>query len=183
MFCNQCQETLNVKGCTKSGVCGKKGEVADLQDRLIYVLKSISFYNQKARAAGLNEEATDRFVLDSFFATLTNTNFDRREIEILLKKGFELRDKIKSKLPAEDLTAEKDLPAVATVTPENIESMDVAVHSTMDEDIRSLRELLTYGLKGLAAYAHHAYVLGYKDEEIFKFIEKDWFRPRTTASG
>ena len=172
MFCNQCQETLNVKGCTKSGVCGKKGEVADLQDRLIYVLKSISFYNQKARAAGLNEEATDRFVLDSFFATLTNTNFDRREIEILLKKGFELRDKIKSKLPAEDLTAEKDLPAVATVTPENIESMDVAVHSTMDEDIRSLRELLTYGLKGLAAYAHHAYVLGYKDEEIFKFIEK-----------
>ncbi len=172
MFCNQCQETLNLKGCTKSGVCDKKGEVADLQDRLIYVLKSISFYNQKARAAGVNEEATDRFVLDSFFATLTNTNFDRREIEILLKKGFELRDKIKSKLPAEDLAAEKDLPAVATVTPENIESMDVAVHSTQDEDVRSLRELLTYGLKGLAAYAHHAYVLGYKDEEIFKFIEK-----------
>jgi hydroxylamine reductase len=86
MFCNQCQETLNVKGCTKSGVCGKKGEVADLQDKLIYVLKSISFYNLKARAAGLNEEATDRFLLDSFFATLTNTNFDKREMEILLKE-------------------------------------------------------------------------------------------------
>jgi len=171
MFCNQCQETLNVKGCTKNGVCGKKGEVADLQDKLIYVLKSISFYNLKARAAGLNEEATDRFLLDSFFATLTNTNFDRREIEALINRGFKLRDKIKGKLPA-GLAAEKDLPAVATVTPDNIESMDVAVHSTQDEDIRSLRELLTYGLKGLAAYAHHAYILGYKNEAIYEFIEK-----------
>lgn len=172
MFCNQCQETLNVKGCTKNGVCGKKGEVADLQDRLIYILKSISFYNLKARAAGLNEEATDKFVLDSFFATLTNTNFDGREIESLINKGFKLRDKIKGKLSAEDIDAEKDLPAVATVTPENIENIDVAVHSTQDEDIRSLRELLTYGLKGLSAYAHHAYILGYKDKAIYEFIEK-----------
>ena len=70
------------------------------------------------------------------------------------------------------ISAEKDLPAVATVTPENIERLDVAVHSTQDEDIRSLRELLTYGLKGMAAYTHHAYVLGYKDEAIFEFIEK-----------
>lgn len=172
MFCNQCQETLNSKGCTKNGVCGKKGEVADLQDRLLYVLKSISFYNLKARAAGLNEEATDKFVLDSFFATLTNTNFDRQAIESLIKKGFKLRDEIKAKLPAEMISAEKDLPAVATVTPESVESLDVAVHSTQDEDIRSLRELLTYGLKGMAAYTHHAYVLGYKDEAIFEFIEK-----------
>jgi hydroxylamine reductase len=172
MFCNQCQEALNVKGCTKNGVCGKKGEVADLQDRLIYVLKSISFYNLKARDAGLNEEATDRFVLDSYFATLTNTNFDKQEIQSLINKGFKLRDEIKGKLPAEALAAEKSLPAVATVTPENIGSLDVAVHSTQDEDIRSLRELLTYGLKGLAAYAHHAYILGYKDEGIYEFIEK-----------
>jgi hydroxylamine reductase len=172
MFCNQCEEALNVKGCTKNGVCGKKGEVADLQDRLLYVLKSISYYNQKARTAGLNEEATDRFVLDSFFATLTNTNFDRQAIESLLKKGFVIRDSIKAKLPAGTLPAEKDLPAVATVTPENIEYLDVAVHSTQDEDIRSLRELLIYGMKGLAAYAHHAYILGYKDEASFEFIEK-----------
>ncbi len=172
MFCNQCQETLNSKGCTKNGVCGKKGEVADLQDRLLYVLKSIAFYNLKARSEGFNEEATDRFVLDSFFATLTNTNFDKKEIESLIKRGFELRDDIKAKLPAEMISAEKDLPAVATVTPENIERLDVAVHSTQDEDIRSLRELLTYGLKGMAAYTHHAYVLGYKDEAIFEFIEK-----------
>ena len=70
------------------------------------------------------------------------------------------------------MAAEKDLPAVATVTPESLEGQDVAVHSTQDEDIRSLRELLTYGLKGMAAYSHHAYVLGYKDEAIFEFIEK-----------
>lgn len=172
MFCNQCQETFKSIGCTKNGVCGKKGEVADLQDRLIYVLKSISFYNLKARDAGLNEEATDRFILDGFFATLTNTNFDKKEIESYIKKGFELRDSIKTKLPSGITDAEKDLPAVATITPENIGSLDVAVHSTADEDIRSLRELLTYGMKGMAAYAHHAYILGYKDEAIFEFIEK-----------
>lgn len=172
MFCNQCQETFNSISCTKNGVCGKKGEVADLQDKLIYVLKSISFYNLKARTAGLNEETTDRFVLNGFFATLTNTNFDKKEIESLIKKSFELRDNIKVKLPLGMITAEKDLPAVATVIPENIGSFDVAVHSTANEDIRSLRELLTYGMKGMAAYAYHAYVLGYKDEAIFEFIEK-----------
>ena len=171
MFCNQCQETFKSIGCTKNGVCGKKGEVADLQDRLIYFLKSISFYNLKARAAGLNEEATDRFILDGFFVTLTNTNFDKKEIEFFIKKGFELRDNIKAKLPG-TITAEKDLPAVTIVTPENIGSLDVAVHLTADEDIRSLRELLTYGMKGIAAYAHHAYILGYKDEVIFEFLEK-----------
>jgi len=172
MFCNQCQETLNSQGCTKNGVCGKKGEVADLQDRLLYVLKSISFYNLKARSEGLNEEATDIFVLDSFFATLTNTNFDKQAIESLIIKGFNLRDAIRAQIPVGKLAAEKDLPTVATVTPENIGSLDVAVHSTQDEDIRSLRELLTYGLKGMAAYSHHAYVLGYKDKAIFEFIEK-----------
>lgn len=173
MFCNQCQEALNVQGCTKNGVCGKKGEVADLQDRLLYVLRSISFYNLKARALGLNKEETDRFVLDSFFSTLTNTNFDKKEVEILIKKGFELRDEIKNKLPANTLPEEKDLPEVAKVTPENIANINVGVHSsTQDEDIRSLRELLLYGLKGLAAYSHHAYVLGYKDESIYEFIEK-----------
>lgn len=172
MFCNQCQETLNSVGCTKNGICGKKGEVADLQDKLIYVLKSVSFYNLKARTAGINEEATDRFILEGFFATLTNTNFDKKEIENFINNGFELRDKLKAKLPAGVIVSEKDLPAVATVTPENIGNLDVAVHSTADEDIRSLRELLTYGLKGMSAYAHHAYVLGYKDEAILEFIEK-----------
>jgi hydroxylamine reductase len=161
-----------VKGCTKNGVCGKKGEVADLQDRLIYVLKSISYYNQKAREAGINEEATDRFLLDGFFVTLTNTNFDKQAIESYINKGFEVRDSIKAKLPAGTLPSEESLPAVAKVTPENITEMDVAVHSTQNEDVRSLRELLTYGMKGMAAYAHHAYILGYKDEAIFDFIEK-----------
>lgn len=172
MFCNQCQETFKSIGCTKNGVCGKKGEVADLQDRLIYVLKSISFYNLKARAADLNEEAADLFIIDGLFATFTNTNFDKQAIEAYIERGFEIRDSIKVKLPLETIASEKDLPAVATVTPENIGSLDVAVHSTADEDVRSLRELLTYGMKGMAAYAHHAYILGYKDEAIFEFIEK-----------
>jgi hydroxylamine reductase len=135
MSFNQCQETLNSKGCTKNGVCGKKEEVADLQDRFLYVLKSIAFYNLKARSEDLNEEATDRFILDNLFATLTNTNFDRKAIESLIIKELNLRDAIIAQIPADKLAAEKECPAVATVTPKSIEDTDVAVHSTHDEGI------------------------------------------------
>ncbi len=135
MFCNKCQETLNSQGCTKNGVCGKKGEVADLQDRFLYVLKSISFYNLKARSEGLNEEATDIFVLDSFFATLTNTNFDKQAIESLIINGFNLRDAIRAQIPVGKLAAEKDLPRVATVTPENIGSLDVALPAEQEKTL------------------------------------------------
>lgn len=172
MFCNQCQEALNGKGCTKNGVCGKKGEVADLQDSLIYVLKSVAFYNSEARKAGLNEIATDSYIIESLFATLTNTNFDGAEIEHLIEKGFGLRDDIKGKLLGKTLFIDKELSEVANVTPESIKEMDVGYLAIENEDIRSLRELLIYGLKGLAAYAHHADILGYRDDAIFAFIEK-----------
>ncbi len=172
MFCNQCQEALNGEGCTKNGVCGKKGEVADLQDSLIYVLKSVAFNNSEARKAGLNEKSTDSYLIESLFATLTNTNFDGAEIESLIAKGFELRDDIKGKLSGKPLFIEKELSEVANVTPESIKKMDVGYLAIENEDIRSLRELLIYGLKGLAAYAHHADILGYRDDVIFAFIEK-----------
>lgn len=172
MFCNQCEEALNGKGCTKNGVCGKKGEVADLQDRLLYVLKSVALYNSKARVKGLNEEDTDRFIIECLFATLTNTNFDGQEIEKLLNKGFKLRDEIKGKLPPEGTPADGPLFSIATVTPGSLEGLDVGYLTIKDEDVRSLRELLIYGLKGLAAYAHHADILGYRDDATFEFIEK-----------
>jgi hydroxylamine reductase len=172
MFCYQCEETMNGTGCTKNGVCGKKGEVADLQDDLIFVLKSIAFYNSKARANNLNDAKTDEFILDGLFATITNTNFNKADIERLIKEGFEIKDGIKEKLPGAAPNAGDDLTVMAKVKPETLANINTSVLATENEDIRSLRELLMYGLKGMAAYAHHANVLGYKDDNIMSFIEK-----------
>ena len=194
MFCYQCEETLNGTGCTKNGVCGKKEDVANLQDDLLYVLKSIAFYNSKARANKLNDAKTDGFMLDGLFATVTNTNFCKADIESLINEGFEIKDGIKKKLLSAKVIDEKSgssfprwikekllgaspkagepLPLVAKVTAESLININTGVLATENEDVRSLRELLTYGLKGMAAYAHHASVLGYKDDNISAFIEK-----------
>ncbi|QLC50128.1 hydroxylamine reductase [Methanolobus zinderi] len=193
MFCYQCEETLNGTGCTKNGVCGKKGDVADLQDDLMYLLKSIAFYNSKARANGLNDARTDKFMLDGMFATVTNTNFSKTDFERLISEGFEIKDGIKQKLLAAKVIDEKsgssfprwikekllgaspnagqELPLMAKVTPESLANINTGILATENEDIRSLRELLTYGLKGIAAYAHHASVLGYRDDDIMAFME------------
>ncbi len=194
MFCYQCEETLNGTGCTKNGVCGKKADVADLQDDLIYVLKSLAFYNSKARANKLNDAKTDEFILEGLFATVTNTNFSKTDIKRMIDEGFDIKDNIKKKLLAEKVITEKsgssfprwikekilgagpnageELPLMAKVTSESINNVDTSILVTQNEDVRSLRELLTYGLKGMAAYAHHANVLGYKDDETMAFMER-----------
>lgn len=171
MYCYQCEETASGQACVKVGVCGKKSEVAELQDDLIYLLKSIAFYNLKAREHGINEERTDRFMLDGLFATLTNTNFSRENAEELLREGFEIRDNIRQKLEEQNVKLE-ELPEVAKVTPDSLKDIDTSFNAPGNEDIRSLRSLLIFGLKGIAAYAHHAYVLGFKDNEIFRFVER-----------
>lgn len=194
MFCYQCEETLNGTGCTKNGVCGKKEDVANLQDDLLYVLKSIAFYNSKARASKLNESKTDEFILHGLFATVTNTNFCKADIESLIDEGFDIKDGIKKKLLSTKVVDEgsgasfpkwikekllgatpkagEPLPLVAKVTAESLANINTGVLATENEDVRSLRELLIYGLKGMAAYAHHARVLGYTDDSISAFIEK-----------
>ncbi|MCD4703705.1 MAG: hydroxylamine reductase, partial [Methanosarcinaceae archaeon] len=98
MFCYQCEETMNGEGCTKNGVCGKNGKVADLQDDLIYVLKSIAFFNQKARKANISEKSTDDFMLDALFSTITNTDFRETGIQDRIDRGFKLQNEIKQKL-------------------------------------------------------------------------------------
>ncbi len=194
MFCYQCEETLNGTGCTKNGVCGKKEDVANLQDDLLYVLKSIAFYNSKARTNKLNEAKTDEFMLDGLFVTVTNTNFCKADIESLINEGFDIKDGIKKKLLSAKVIDERagssfpkwikekllgaspkagePLPLVAKVTAESLANINTGILATENEDVRSLRELLTYGLKGMAAYAHHARVLGYTDDSISAFIEK-----------
>jgi len=172
MFCYQCEETMNGEGCTKNGMCGKKGEVADLQDDLIYVLKSISFYNQKARKAGISETSTDDFMFDALFSTITNTDFRATGIQERIDRGFELQKEIKQKLLDNNALDENNLPGIATVTPENLKDRNTGILATEDEDIRSLRELLIFGIKGIAAYVHHAMMLGHTNKKVNSFVEK-----------
>lgn len=171
MFCYQCEETMNGEGCTNNGMCGKKGEVADLQDDLIYVLKSIAFYNQKARKAKISEKSTDEFMLDALFSTITNTDFRASGIQDRIDRGFKVQNEIKQKLLDNNLLDENNLPEIATLTLENLKDRNTGILATEDEDIRSLRELLIYGIKGIAAYAYHSMMLGNSNKKINSFIE------------
>jgi hydroxylamine reductase len=178
MFCFQCQETLGNKGCTKVGVCGKPPLVANLQDLLIYSLKGISWLNLKAREKGINEETTDRFLLEGLFSTVTNVNFDQEFFLERIREAVALREKLKSGLQSAGFRPEEldHHPAVSWTyqTDEDLINLSatVGVLTTRDEDVRSLRELVTYGVKGMAAYAYHAYQLGFKDDGIYHFMEK-----------
>ncbi|MDP2218338.1 MAG: hydroxylamine reductase [Methanolobus sp.] len=172
MFCYQCEETMNGGGCTNNGMCGKKGEVADLQDDLIYVLKSIAFYNQKARKANISQKSTDDFMLDALFSTITNADFRATGIQDRIDRGFKLQNEIKQKLLANNLLDEDDLPEIATLTQENLKDRNTGILATEEEDIRSLRELVIFGIKGIAAYAHHAMMLGYSNKKVNSFIEE-----------
>ena len=171
MFCYQCEETNKGEGCTIAGVCGKKDEVANLQDMLIYVLKGISISNIEAKKQGIENEKADIFIVNELFSTITNTNFDKTYFLNKIKEALKLRNKINN-----EISKEQNYDAV-TWTPKDDEDIfrkarEVGVLSTENEDIRSLQYLLIYGIKGMAAYAHHAYELGKKDEEIFNFMQE-----------
>ena len=178
MFCYQCQEAAGNEGCTVKGVCGKEPETANLQDLLIWVSKGISYFNVRAKEAGIQDEATGLFVIENLFSTITNANFDDEWFEDRIRESFEVRQDIREKYEAETGSlSEKELPAAATWRSHRVDdlyekSREVGVLTTENEDIRSLRELLTYGIKGIAAYADHAYVLDEKEEEIFDFVQK-----------
>jgi len=174
MFCFQCQETAGNSGCTKVGVCGKSSEVSNLQDVLIYVTKGIAAVNQGARKNNLNDEATSKFIVDALFTTITNANFDDEAITKKIKAGLALRDQIKSLLEKNNVSYDDSHDSV-TWDGSNIEekSHSVGVLSTENEDVRSLRELIIYGLKGLAAYYDHALNLGFKDESIVDVVEQN----------
>lgn len=177
MFCFQCEQTVGGKGCTKAGVCGKNATVAALQDLLVHQLKGIGFYGNEAVKKGLKISGeTNKFTMDGLFTTLTNVNFDEERLVELIREA----DKVKSELKklAGELSVE--IPEGADyVSPATIEQMvkdakSVGIMSdpTLNEDIRSLKELAIYGLKGMAAYAHHAYVLGKQDETVNNFLYK-----------
>ena len=178
MFCYQCQETAGGKGCTKVGVCGKTSEVANLQDLMIYTLKGISVLGVKADEIGYNMPGLDRFIIDGLFMTITNANFDKDRFFASIKEGLKLRDELKATLIEKgvELGSLADSATFAVNSNDEIafksNSSEVSILATENEDVRSLRELITYGLKGMAAYAEHASNLGHEDPEISKFIRK-----------
>ena len=169
MFCYQCQETAGGKGCAVRGVCGKTEEVAKLQDLLIYTLKGISQIVVKGKLDVKSLGEANYEVLSSLFMTITNANFDDGSIEKQIMKMIAVRDKLRNS------NASAGLHDAATFTVSSRESMlekaaTVGVLSTANEDVRSLRQMITYGLKGMAAYAEHAKNIGKEDLAINAFI-------------
>jgi hydroxylamine reductase len=176
MFCFQCQETAKGTGCTISGVCGKTEKVANMQDLLVFVTKGISFYSTKLRELGIENDSANKFIVESLFMTITNANFDQERFVVRIREGLKMREELKKSL----LSAGGKIPATLhdsvtwtgnTAGEFEAKNTMIGVLSTKNEDVRSLRELVTYGLKGMAAYTEHAYNLGYEDKSIYIFIQ------------
>lgn len=179
MFCFQCQEAAMGKGCTIQGVCGKQPDTAKLQDLLVHTTKSLAFFSQKLRSSKNVNPEVDYYLINSLFTTITNANFDNNIIIARIREGLKLRDDLWTLAKEKGIIIEDTFPTYLKPTNElaTNESMiefaeKVGVLRTENEDIRSLRELVIYGLKGLTAYAEHAYNLGKQNPEIYAFIEK-----------
>ena len=169
MFCYQCQETAKGTGCEIKGVCGKNEDVAKLQDLLIYTLKGISDIVIKGNLEAKTLKNVNHEVLNSLFMTITNANFDDTAFEIEIKRMISMRNELRAKVSAADLN---DAATFDVITKNDMltKAATVGVLATANEDVRSLRELIIYGVKGMAAYAHHALNLGKESDEIFMFI-------------
>ncbi|MBU1656788.1 MAG: hydroxylamine reductase, partial [Candidatus Omnitrophica bacterium] len=173
MFCNQCQETVKNTGCTVNGVCGKKGLTAALQDLLVFVLRGVAVC--AVRAIGGLPRDKGIFLYQALFATITNANFDDEKIIELIKKAVMIRDELKGKIPGESAGDLHDSAVWSFDSKEGAleKAKIVGLLSYSDnEDIRSLKSLLLFGTKGVAAYSDHAAVLGYYNEEITAFLVK-----------
>jgi hydroxylamine reductase len=174
MFCFQCQETAKNQGCTVKGVCGKPEETADLQDLLIYVCKGISVYGEKLKEKGTVDKEASRFICKALFSTITNVAWDDDVIIDRIKEGLKVRDAVKGKVGPAISGA---LPDCATWTSDDKQAIvakamsdEVRITAAQNEDVRSLRELLIIGCKGIAAYADHAAILGYEKDDIYGFL-------------
>jgi hydroxylamine reductase len=196
MFCFQCQEAAGGKGCTVKGVCGKTSDVAKAQDLLVYVTKGLAIVSNEGRKVGVVDNNVDKYVTENLFSTITNANFDREALLNRVKETLKLREELKEKVTkaggqveeAKGLSAflkkllgmasnEIVIPDAATWIADDVTEFDakaekVGVLATENEDVRSLRELIMYGLKGLSAYMEHAMNLGYNDTEVHGFMAK-----------
>ena len=173
MFCFQCQETAGCTGCTQFGVCGKSPDLARMQDLLVYTTKGLSEVTTRLRKEG-KEISTEinHFITLNLFTTITNANFDDEIFYERVKRVLEIKEDLLNKLSNKEGLSEAALWTATTREEYDAKSREVGVLATKDEDIRSLRELITYGLKGLSAYMKHANELSYDNEEINAYMQE-----------
>ena len=176
MFCYQCQEAAKGIGCEIKGVCGKTEEVSNLQDLLMFVSKGVSILTNIGRQINITNAKADQFVFEALFTTITNANFDEQAIIAKIKEGFAVRELVKVQLSVSGQAVSADLHEsttwMGTQDEFNAKALEVGVLAEANEDLRSLKELLIYGLKGMAAYAEHAFALGHVNDEVFAFMHK-----------
>jgi len=179
MFCYQCEQTAKGEGCTKIGVCGKQPDVAALQDLLNYVVKGLSLVAVEGRKVGVNDQQVNQFTSKAIFSTLTNVDFDPARFVDLINEAVEKREALKQKVNAAGGNTDfGDGPS--TFVPESTtaglvaqgENVGIQSDPDVNEDILSLRELLIYGIRGLAAYADHAAILGQEDDGVYAFTQE-----------
>ncbi len=179
MFCFQCEQTAKGEGCTKIGVCGKQPEVAALQDLLIHAVKGLSEVAVAGWKVGVSSPEVNKFTCEAIFSTLTNVDFDADRFVALIKDAVRLREDLKGRAAAAGGPGSFTSDAATFILRDHLdglvaqgEAVGIKADPNMDEDLLSLRELLVYGVKGLAAYADHARILGQEDEKIYQFIHE-----------
>ncbi len=177
MFCFQCQETAKNSGCTIQGVCGKTSDVAALQDLLIFLCKGIAYFSVPLRDLGVEDPKVNKFITDSLFMTITNANFDKDRFVKRIEEAIDLRDATKELYISKGGKVDSIKYEGSFWSSRKVDEMEekaalVGVLSTENEDIRSLREMTMYGLKGIAAYAEHAYNLGHEDLSLYAFMQR-----------
>lgn len=184
MFCYQCEQTAKGEGCTKMGVCGKEPEVAALQDLLIYAVRGLSLYALEGRKRGVLDQEANEFTCKALFSTLTNVDFDPQRFEGLIHKAVQLRDRLRDKLRSSGGGLDLREGPADFAPAGNLEGLveqgtTVALRSdsSVDPDILSLQHTLLFGIKGIAAYADHAQILGKKDEALYSFIHEGLVAP------
>ena len=172
MFCYQCQETAKNTGCTIKGVCGKTEEVANMQDLLMYVCKGLSYVAIEARKQGIDTNEESKFITSALFMTITNANFDNDSIIGAINECLKYRDNLKSKIKVNIVHDSVQWKGTGISDFEAKVSQVGVLSTDSNEDIRSLKQYVTFGLKGMAAYTEHAFNLGYEQDDIFNFIQE-----------
>ncbi|HKM59963.1 MAG TPA: hydroxylamine reductase [Candidatus Bathyarchaeia archaeon] len=187
MFCYQCEQTAKGQGCTVAGVCGKTPDVAALQDLLVYMLRGLGQLSTEAKAAGVRDAETDLFTCEALFATLTNVNFDPEAIAAYIRKTAQREEQLRTRLYAikGKVNSKFNLALEKTTAGLILQGKKYGINSdpVVNADLHSLQWLLTYGLKGVAAYTFHAALLGKKDDKVFDFINQGLAAPLDTALG
>jgi len=179
MFCNQCEQTLQDSGCIKAGVCGKNHETASLQDLLTYAIRGLCQVTMAARTSGINDPAINRFISKAIFSTLTNVNFDPIRLQDMINQTVEKRENLNSKLADTCGSNHFDDPAVLFSPAKDMaglvkqgEEVGLPIDRERDKDVQSLQETALYGIRGVAAYADHAAILGQEDDTVYASVQE-----------